>query len=85
VERKAGFQVRLERVGAGFSRAHERRSFLPPRSDAAYLARPLVNPRFTQIEAVLFSLFLGLESTTIGFDSFDFDRLIQVAIKNQSS
>ena len=48
-------------------------------------SRPLVNPRFTQIESVLFSLFLGLESTTIEFDSFDFYRLIQVAIKNQSS
>jgi hypothetical protein len=33
----------------------------------------------------LFSLFLGLESMTFGFDSFDFYRLIQVAIKDQSS
>jgi hypothetical protein len=44
----------------------------------------LINPRFTQIESVLFSLFLGLESTIVGFDSFNFYRLVQVGIKNQS-
>src|SRR5262249_10355382 len=32
-------------------------------------SRPLINPCFAQTEAVLFSLFLGLESTTIRFDS----------------
>jgi hypothetical protein len=43
-----------------------------------------MNPRFTQIESVLFSLFLGLENTAFGFESFDFYRLVKVTIKNQS-
>jgi hypothetical protein len=31
-----------------------------------------INPRFAQFESVFFGLFLGLESSRVGFDSFDF-------------
>jgi len=42
-----------------------------------------INPRFAQFESVFFGLFLSLESS-VGFDSFDFYCLVQIAIKDQS-
>src|SRR5215475_78557 len=44
----------------------------------------LVNPVFAQFESVFFGLSLCLECSRGGFDSLNWYRLIQVAIKNQS-
>jgi hypothetical protein len=47
-------------------------------------SRPLINPLLAQFESVFFGLFLGLERSSGGFESFNFYCLIQVPIKNQS-
>ena len=69
-------------MNAGFSRAHERRSFRPHQA-IQVLSKAACQPRFTQFETVLLSLFFGLESTEVGFDLVNFGCLIQVTIKNQ--
>ena len=74
-------QVRPERVGAGVSRAHERRSLILSTGnlpgDTAYLARPFANPVFAQFEAVLLCGFLAVKDRTL--DTLDFYNRAEAA------
>src|SRR5215468_7345726 len=71
---KAGRQVKRPQISAKSSVVYVGRKGL----------RLLINPCFAQFKPVFFGLFFGLETFGGGFDSFNFYRLVQVAVKNQS-
>src|SRR5262245_19480009 len=71
---KAGRQVKRQHISAKSSVVYVGRKGL----------RLLINPCFAQLKPVFFGLFFCLETFGGRFDSFNFYRLVQVVVKNQS-